>query len=79
MRKSVSKLTAITLKRIIAEEKQKLKKAGLIKEEKKVISASQKRAIILKLKAIQEKKLNEAKKIEAIKRKIRKALNKKGE
>lgn len=79
MRKSVSKLTAITLKRIIAEEKQKLKKAGLIKEEKKVISASQKRAIILKVKAIQEKKLNEAKKIEAIKRKIRKALNKKGE
>jgi hypothetical protein len=79
MRKSVSKLTATTLKRIIAEEKQKLKKAGLIKEEKKVISASQKRAIILKLKAIQEKKLNEAKKIEAIKRKIRKALNKKGE
>jgi len=79
MRKSVSKLTAITLKRIIAEEKQKLKKAGLIKEEKKVISASQKRAIILKEKAIQEKKLNEAKKIEAIKRKIRKALNKKGE
>jgi len=79
MRKSVSKLTAITLKRIIAEEKQKLKKAGLIKEEKKIISASQKRAIILKVKAIQEKKLNEAKKIEAIKRKIRKALNKKGE
>ena len=79
MRKSVSKLTAATLKRIIAEEKQKLKKAGLIKEEKKVISASQKRAIILKLKAIQEKKLNESKKIEAIKRKIRKALNKKGE
>lgn len=76
MRKSVSKLTATTLKRIIAEEKQKLKKAGLIKEEKKFLSGSQKKAVISKLRKIQVKKINEAKRIELIKRKIKKLINK---
>ena len=76
MRKSVSKLTATTLKRIIAEEKQKLKKAGLMKEEKKFLSEAQKKAVISKLKKIQVKKINEAKRIESIKRKIKKLINK---
>lgn len=76
MRKSVSKLTATTLKRIIAEEKQKLKKAGLVKEEKKFLSGSQKKAVISKLRKIQVKKINEAKRIELIKRKIKKLINK---
>lgn len=76
MRKSVSKLTATTLKRIIAEERQKLKKAGIIKQEKKMLSESQKKAVISKLKKIQVKKINEAKRIEAIKKKIKKLINK---
>jgi len=76
MRKSVSKLTATTLKRIIAEERQKLKKAGIIKQEKKMLSESQKKAVISKLKKIQVKKINEAKRIELIKRKIKKLINK---
>ena len=76
MRKSVSKLTATTLKRIIAEEKQKLKKAGLVKEEKKFLSESQKKAVISKLKEIKVKKINETKRIESIKRKIKKLINK---
>lgn len=76
MRKSVSKLTATTLKRIIAEEKQKLKKAGLVKEEKKFLSESQKMAVISKLKEIKVKKINETKRIESIKRKIKKLINK---
>lgn len=71
MKRSVSKLTAATLKRIIAEEKQKLKKAGIIKESKKKLTESQKIAIFLKLKNTQKRKLREAKKIEAIKRKIK--------
>ena len=53
MRKSVSKLTATTLKRIIAEERQKLKKAGIIKQEKKMVSESQKKLLVSKLKKIQ--------------------------
>ena len=76
MRKSVSKLTATTLKRIIDEEKQKLKKAGLVKEEKKFLSESQKKAVISKLKEIKVKKINETKRIESIKRKIKKLINK---
>lgn len=75
MRKSVSKLTATKLKRIIAEEKQKLKKAGLIKEEKKILSEDQKKAIISKLKELRVSKINEAKRIEAIKRKIKKLIS----
>ena len=74
MKRSVSKLTATTLKRIIAEEKQKLKKAGIIKEGKKKLTESQKIAIFLKLKNAQKRKLREAKKIEAIKRKIKKNI-----
>jgi len=62
MRKSVKKLTATTLKRIIAEEKQKLKKSGIIKEKKK-LTESQKLSLLLKLKNIQLKKLKEAKKL----------------
>lgn len=73
MRKSVSKLTATTLKRIIAEEKQKLKKAGVIKEKKK-LTESQKLSLLLKLKNIQLKKLKEAKKINIVKNKLKKNL-----
>lgn len=73
MRKSVSKLTATTLKRIIAEEKQKLKKAGIIKEKKK-LTESQKLSLLLKLKNIQLKKLKEAKKINIVKNKLKKNL-----
>jgi len=73
MRKSVTKLTATTLKRIIAEEKQKLKKSGIIKEKKK-LTESQKLSLLLKLKNIQLKKLKEAKKINIIKNKLKKNL-----
>jgi len=73
MRKSVKKLTATTLKRIIAEEKQKLKKSGIIKEKKK-LTESQKLSLLLKLKNIQLKKLKEAKKINIIKNKLKKNL-----
>ena len=76
MRKSVSKLTATTLKRIIAEERQKLKKAGIVKQEKKILSESQKKFLVSKLKEIQAKKINEAKRIEAIKTKIKKLIRK---
>jgi len=76
MRKSVSKLTATTLKRIIAEERQKLKKAGIIKQEKKMLSESQKKILVSKLKKIQARKVREAKRIEAIKTKIKKLINK---
>lgn len=73
MRKSVSKLTATTLKRIIAEEKQKLKKSGIIKEKKK-LTESQKLSLLLKLKNMQLKKLKEAKKINIVKNKLKKNL-----
>ena len=73
MRKSVKKLTATTLKRIIAEEKQKLKKAGVIKEKKK-LTENQKLSLLLKLKNIQLKKLKEAKKINIVKNKLKKNL-----
>ena len=73
MRKSVLKLTATTLKRIIAEEKQKLKKAGVIKEKKK-LTESQKLSLLLKLKNIELKKLKEAKKINIVKNKLKKNL-----
>ena len=76
MRKSVSKLTVTTLKRIIAEERQNLKKAGIVKQEKKILSESQKKFLVSKLKEIQAKKTNEAKRIKVIKTKIKKLISK---
>lgn len=74
----VSKLTATTLKRLIAEERQKLLKEGVKldapKKQKKVLSESQKIKLAIMLKKIEQKKLNEAKKVKLLKNKLKRSI-----